>query len=355
MSWQERKKIHDQKKAAEAARQIMEQRLKELSIHPLLKENCSRDFCDAFFHGLVFAAFADNERLDKGERIVLNDIGTSLGMSKYDVDEVIDAVQAVVDDYTKLETLIDECMSAIKANESAVKLFYAQFVQVWFSSAGNRDNSPDDDLVDLAKKTGVALPVAKLYSIKNVLEGGDDLDASLLVLADWMGDDALKYFVVKRYGDVTGLLKRIRGAKASARKKECEKRRVQKVRTEFHDNCMNTGRKYGAQATVPQGWKDEFNRLFDGIDDRDINWVDECNSILVRLDKLDPLLWYEAKPKMRQVAWMILCMQFVHREEVETDAPSRWLRSISCISITGFKSKVKEFLTNYFGDVVEIP
>lgn len=341
----------DERKEKEVkSKQTKEAALRALAIHPLVNEK--RDIRDAYFYGLAFAAIADDGKVDVAEKTILSSIAKSLGLPDGEVEEAISELDGK-SAKDKMQ-LITECVKALADNKVGLNLFWAQFIQVWSSHADSKDVL-SRLLKRIAEQSGVRLPASKVSAILSLLKGGDGVDKDMLVLADWMGDDALKYFVVKRYGDVTGLLKRIRDSKASARKKECEKRRVQKVRTEFHDNCMNTGRKYGAQATVPQGWQDEFNRLFDGIEDGDINWVDECNSILVRLDKLDSLLWYEVKPKMRQIAWMILCMQFIHREEVEADAPKRWLSSISRISITGFKSKVKEFLTNFFGDVVEIP
>lgn len=352
MSLLKRQQERERKAAEEAARRAEEKKLQDMAVHPLVKDGCNRDVRDAYFYGLVFAAIADDDKVDKNEKEALRDIAVSLCISVAEVNDAIGWVTSLPDE--KKFPLINECIETIKGCEIGVKLFYSQFMLLW-PLPEREAGELDGHLLRLVDKTGVAFPMAKRHAVLKVLEGEEGVGDAMDVLADWMGDDALKYFVVKRYGDVSGLLKRIRDAKASARKKECEQRRVQKVRAEFHDNCMKTGRNFGAQATVPQGWQDEFNRLFDRIEDRDINWVDECNSILVRLDKLDPLLRYEAKPRMRQIAWMILCMQFVHREEVEADAPIRWLRSISCISITGFKSKVKEFLMNYFGDVVEIP
>jgi len=348
-----RQQERERKAAEEAARRAKEKKLQDLAVHPLVKDGLNRDVRDAYLYGLVFAAIADDYKIDKNEKEALTDIAVSLCIPVAEVNDAIGWVTSLPDD--KKFALIDECIETIKGCEIGVKLFYSQFMLL-LALHEHEVGELDECFRSLrfVDKTGVAFPMAKRHAVLKVLEGEEGFDGAMDALADWLGDDALKYFVVKKYGDVSGLLKRIRGAKASARKKECEKRRVQKVRTEFHNNCMNTGRKYSAQSTVPLGWQDEFNRLFDGIEDRDINWVDECDSILVRLDKLDSLLWYEAKTKMRQIAWMILCMQFVHRKEVEADAPIRWLRSISCISITGFKSKVKEFLTNHFGDVVEI-
>ncbi len=351
MSLLKRQQERERKAAEEAARRAEEKKLRDMAVHPLVRAGLNRDVRDAYLYGLVFAAIADDDKVDKNEKEALTDIAVSLCISVAEVNDAIGWVMSLPDD--KKFALIDECIETIKGCEICVKLFCAQFMLLW-ALHEHEAWELDKYLLLFVDKTGVAFPMAKRHAVLKILEGEEGVAGAMDALADWMGDDALKYFVVKKYGDVSGLLKRIRGAKASARKKECEKRRVQKVRTEFHNNCMNTGRKYSAQSTVPLGWQDEFNRQFDGIEDRDINWVDECNSILVRLDKLDSLLWYEAKTKMRQIAWMILCMQFVHREEVETDAPIRWLRSISCISITGFKSKVKEFLTNHFGDVVEI-
>ena len=186
-----------------------------IAVHALVKWKCSRDVCEAYLQGLAFAAFADDEKLDEGERLILNDIGESLGMQPCDIEEAVQTVQAVVDDFDKFESLIKECLSAIKDNEMVVKLFYAQFAQIWIS----HEHEPQEALVDTlsaigaTEVTGVALPDATLALIRRVLDGGDGLDDDLLSLSEWMGEDALRYFAARQYGDISCLLEKARKQK----------------------------------------------------------------------------------------------------------------------------------------------
>ena len=55
MSLLKRKQEKERKAAEEATRLAEEKKLQDLAIHPLVKDGCGRDVCDAYFDGLVFA------------------------------------------------------------------------------------------------------------------------------------------------------------------------------------------------------------------------------------------------------------------------------------------------------------
>ena len=131
MSLLKRKLEKDRKAAEEAARLAEEKKLQALAVHPLVKDGCGRDVVDAYLQGLVFAAIADDDKIDKGERALLKKIGTSLGIPGEEVDDTIKGVLSLDDD-GKI-ALVEECVTALKGNEVGVKLFYAQFIQVWTS------------------------------------------------------------------------------------------------------------------------------------------------------------------------------------------------------------------------------
>ena len=211
MSLLQRKRERDQKAAEEAARLAEEKRLQELSIHPFIKSGCSRDVRDAYFQGLVFAAVADDDKIDKDERAMLADVGSSLGIQVEEIDEAIASVSALSDD-NKL-ALVEECVNAIKGDENGVKLFCAQFVQVWMSHDHAEDELAEY-LRQFAEWGGVDLPEATLNCLRKAIGENEETEEALYELSEWMGEESLKYFAVKRYGDVSQMLARIRKQKS---------------------------------------------------------------------------------------------------------------------------------------------
>ena len=238
-----------QAKEQEAAEESDGQKLHGFAIHPIIEKNFSRDVCDAYFQGLVCAAFADNERLDKSELSILNDIGVSLGMQVSDVDDALKTAQTIVDDVDKFESLIKECLLTIKGSETIVKLFYTQFAQIWISHGHESKEDLYDTFaaIDASEVTGVAFPKVTINLIKRVCDGGDELDANLLSLSEWMGEDALKYFASKQYGDVSGLLETARKNKEveaeANRKADVLKAEAHKVKS-FYEKMRNFVAKY---------------------------------------------------------------------------------------------------------------
>ena len=192
---EERKEKETQaKKAKEAV-------LHALSIHPLASER--RDIRDAYLYGLVFAAIADDGNVDGAETAILSEIATALSLPDGEVEEAISELKAKCAQ-DKMQ-LIAECVNALTGNKAGLNLFGAQFIQVWSSHADSKDVL-SRLLKRIAEESGVRLPISKVSAILSLLKGDEGVDSDMLVLADWMGDDALKYFVVKKYGDVTDRL-----------------------------------------------------------------------------------------------------------------------------------------------------
>jgi len=348
MSLTKRLQERDEKLAAEKARAAEEKKLQNLATHPLVKNGCARDVRDAYFYGIVAVAFANDDELDDHERGGLDEIGKSLNLSKQDVDDAVSLVRSIYDDLNKMESLIQESVQAIKDNECVVKLFYAQFLQLW--SYGHEEDADPSDLFDkITELTGVALPKGKKCEISKVVEGGESVDESLEALAEWMGEDTLKYFVVKQYGDVTDRLNKVRKRKILERKKKIEQKRVEDVRKDFHDKVMELSQQYASSYSVPRDWREKFKELFDEINDDDIDWVAECNSVFSALKKCErDLKFGYVKYGYVRIAWRLHCMLFVHSGEVGPNVPANWNRSISNTYPSAFVRKVKHFLEESF-------
>ena len=227
MTLLKQKKENDRIAAEAAAKAKEEAILRELAIHPVVKAGCSRDVRDAYFHGLVFAAIADDEKVDADERAILNGIAKSMGFGKDDVDEVISSITNMPSPDAKLQ-LIEECLCAIKDHEAIVKLFYAQFAELWMT--GEYDLGELKEYAGMFKDaTGVELSSAQLKGIKVVVSNSTELNSALDDLATWMGDVELKHFALHRYGDVTSRIEQSKTAKRGAAAEAEKKRRAKEA------------------------------------------------------------------------------------------------------------------------------
>ena len=134
----DRKRAIDAAKAQKLADEKRKRKEAEERRHLLLKKGASRDVRDAYFLGLVFAAFANDEKMDSTEERVIRDIGCSLEISTADVDEAIETLRVCGNDEAGIEkklSLIEECVKAL-GNKTYVSLFVDDFEKVWNSGSG---------------------------------------------------------------------------------------------------------------------------------------------------------------------------------------------------------------------------
>ena len=228
MSLLKQKKENDRIAAEAAAKAKEEAVLRELAIHPVVKAGCGRDVRDAYFHGLVFAAIADDEKVDVDERVILDGVAKSMGLEDAEVDEVISLITNMPSPDAKLQ-LIEECLCAIKDRESIVKLFYAQFAELWMT--GEYDLGELKEYADMFKNsTDVELPSAQMKDIKVVVSNASELNSALDDLVAWMGDEELKHFALHRYGDVTSRIEQSKTAKREAAAEAEKKRQAEEAR-----------------------------------------------------------------------------------------------------------------------------
>lgn len=106
--------------------------------HPLLRMGVSRDVRDAYFLGVVLAAFVDDNKVDAEERAYLEKMGVALGLLKNDVEESIDRVSEIMKDEQAQSSLAMEIAAALK-EPSVAKLFLAEFSLIWTSHTANME------------------------------------------------------------------------------------------------------------------------------------------------------------------------------------------------------------------------
>lgn len=106
------------------------------SMHPLLRSVADRDVRDAYFYGLVFAAFANDEKgvVDEQERAKLVEIGGLLQLSTSEVEQAIARVDSLGD--ADKMALIEECVRGWK-DPDVVSAFLAEFETIWKTGGGS--------------------------------------------------------------------------------------------------------------------------------------------------------------------------------------------------------------------------
>ena len=367
MSLLKREKERARKAAEEAARQAEEKKLQDLAIHPLVKDGCGRDVCDAYFHGLVFAVFADDDKMDKGERSILNDIGGALGLPSQEVEEIITHVQTLAD-AGKL-SLLDECVNAIKGNETAVKLFYVQFTLIWTSHEHDEEEL-SDYLQKFAEWTEIEMPKAVQEMIKATLAGGEDADEELYDLSEWMGEAALKYFAVKQYGDVTEKLAGVRKRKQEAEEKrqraKAEKAAREKAQQQLDGVMKDVVRAYGDKASVSVEVLEDISERVKEIDNDMIDWPATVNALLKR--SVTSRFTYSSLffgdrsctrvdlYKCRRKVWQLVTLLMLDYEPEWSSMCSDldWLLSSKGIAADCWKERLESFISEYLRDRVSL-
>lgn len=98
--------------------------------HPLLKMGVARDVCDAYFTGLVFAACADDGKVDERERSCLDKVGSALDIPSQEAAELIADVESKDDD-EKISLIEEVCKSL--SGEKLAELFLGEFTIIWLS------------------------------------------------------------------------------------------------------------------------------------------------------------------------------------------------------------------------------
>lgn len=119
--------LSDWKEEAEAAKRIQEVR------HPIVDLDADRNVRDAYFLGLVFAALANDYKIDDKERAQLDEIGISLGLGdRADIEQAIIGVE----DASDKKLLIEECARQI-ADPRIAEHFLSEFSSIWALGGGS--------------------------------------------------------------------------------------------------------------------------------------------------------------------------------------------------------------------------
>jgi hypothetical protein len=212
----------------------------------------------------------------------------------------------------------------------------------------------DEYLREFVDKTGVAFPTAKRYAVLKVIEGEEGVDRVLVALAEWMGEDVLKYFVVRKYGDVTDRLVSERNRK----RREIERKRKEKevwINTErerFVEVIDQIIEAHKWDASLHAGWDDELKEHLSSFVSKDIDWTAECRRCLDALSRIPhcyaKLLWRNQELPRRKIVWKLVCMLYVFGGTVQKIEIDGLLRSATHLSTEGYRKRIVSFINKYF-------
>lgn len=196
----------------------------DLAIHPTIKAGSGCNVCEAYLQGLVFSAMADGHVILSVQRDVLDGVAESMGLAVSDVDVAVETIDKMSSAGEKLQ-LLKDCVCAFKDKEDIVRCFYAQFAEVWRIGENvvdkwYNDSELEEYAVLLSEWTDVVFPIERTEDVKTlVLVSPDDdketdvfsryrMNLAIWNLVVWMGENVVRHFMWRRYGDIASVIKK---------------------------------------------------------------------------------------------------------------------------------------------------
>lgn len=113
---------------------------KQVSRHPVCEMGADRNVRDAYFHGLVFAAYANDDQVDANEQSRLDVIAVSLELTESDARLAIQRVGRLGDDGKM--GLIEDCARQF-SDAKVAEVFLSEFKEIWVLGGGKLDEYAD--------------------------------------------------------------------------------------------------------------------------------------------------------------------------------------------------------------------
>lgn len=126
--------------------------------HPLIAMGLDRGTRDAYFRGIVLAAFLDDGKVDESERAYLRRVGLGLDLPDAEIAEMISSVGELRTENDQL-ALLEEISGLIGKSPVVAKLFLSEFSLVWRSHSANNAEL-ETYRTEIARMIGVDIPDA---------------------------------------------------------------------------------------------------------------------------------------------------------------------------------------------------
>lgn len=290
--------LSDWKEEAEAAKRKLEAQ------HPIAALEVDRNVRDAYFLGLVFAALANDYKIDDKERARLDELGVALGVGdKTDVEQAIAGVEMASDK----KLLIEECARQI-ADPRIAEQFLSEFSSIWALGGG----SP-----------------AEYEEFRQRLIG-------------WMGDVVGKVLPEKpatALKKVTALADAVVLSKREKRVLERKQGHARLMRSlnRIADDCQY-------KRTIPLDVIEAISRRMNSLDAEKIDWPGAVNAILDEDEESCSAMG------SRRAIWKVLGLLMVDYKAEESCMMDELVKLFSDVAKAGFTDKLRKFISRYLRD-----
>ena len=327
-------------KEAEAEKKRREAEERLIGSHPIVKMGVGRDVRDAYFQGLVFAAFADDNKVDQSERNKLARVAKTLAVDEDEVDGAIETLMKMGDE-AKL-SLGEEVAKMLGGTECALP-FLCEFSLMWMAHDSYDQKSLCEWREQLAK-WGMPYPEKWFARFDEVVATVKDSPKALLELEGKLSEEMIVHLFSGMVDDVARKLKAAKAAVAAAAQRRRHARRQNQLLEEVMGEIVaGFSCKRNVEAEDLQYVSDRVSE----IDAKVIDWPAVVNGLLTsRMDcckivwKLIVLLMLDGwEPKLSQMTDELNQLLLL----------SEWHQSRQ-----DWKPDLEEFIGKYLGDQVEL-
>lgn len=349
-------------KEAEAEKKRREAEERLIGSHPIVKMGVGRDVRDAYFQGLVFAAFADDNKVDQSERNKLARVAKTLAVDEDEVDDAIETLMKM-DDEAKL-ALVEDVAKTLGGTDCAL-LFLCEFSMMWMAHESYDQKSLCEWREQLEKR-GMLYPDKWFARFDKIAAMVKDSPKSLLELEGKLSDEMIVYLFSGMVEDVARKLKAAKAAVDAAEKRRKEKQRQNESLKAVMDEVAN---EFCEKATFNIENLEYVSDKVNDIDAGMVDWVEHVKRILATRikghEKSRYILGYTAISEVvyvvpcRKAVWKVITLLLLvygtdwYGTGMKSDA-ERLLSSRSMSDGDVWKGRLRDFINEYLGDYVTV-
>jgi len=349
-------------KEAEAEKKRREAEERLIGSHPIVKMGVGRDVRDAYFQGLVFAAFADDNKVDQSERNKLVRVAKTLAVDEDEVDGAIETLMKMGDE-AKL-SLGEEVAKMLGGTECALP-FLCEFSLMWMAHDSYDQKSLCEWREQLAK-WGMPYPEKWFARFDEVVATVKDSPKALLELEGKLSEEMIVHLFSGMVDDVARKLKAAKAAVAAAAERRKEKQRQNESLRAAMDEVAEEF--CGKKATLCNENLEYVADKVSGIDAKMVDWNEHVKRILATRIKGHEKSSYWGYTSTSEVVYVGPCRKAVWKTimllllvygtdwygtEMKSEA-EKLLSSRSMSDGDVWKGRLKDFINKYLGDYVTV-
>ncbi len=333
---QAEKEREAQKAAAEKKRREAEEKL--IGSHPVVRMGLGRDVQDAYFQGLVFAAFADDNKVDKEERCKLVRAAKTLAIGEEDVDRAIAALNEL-DDAAKL-ALGEDVAKTLGGTDCAL-LFLCEFSLMWMAHESYDQKSLCEWREQLAN-WGMPYPDKWFARFDKIAATVEESPKSLLELEGKLSAE----MIIHLFSDkVDNVARKFNAAKSAVDVVAKRRRHVRRQNQLLEKVMSEIAAGFACKRVVEAEDLKYVSDRVSEIDYEAIDWPTVVNGLLTsRMDRCK-IVW--------KLIVLLILDNWAPKLSKMTDELNRLLSEWHQ-SRQDWKPNLEEFISKYLGDQVEL-